>query len=108
MKIHTAVIRAGNASKERHAVLRRAITCSHDLTASARGWCPVHRLNTSRRIFAAVVCDIETNNRRSAPWRGTFRDNNLGDLAVLSEVLIRAQRGYELVVRGHSKLWRCA
>lgn len=96
MKVHTAVVSTANTSEERHAVFRRAIAPSHDLTASTRRRGAIDGCNGPRRVFASVVRDIQANHGRPPTRRRALDDHNLRDLPVLSEVLVRTQSWYEL------------
>jgi hypothetical protein len=99
MQVHTAVIAARRTTKKRHAIFGRSITCTHQFGASARRWSAVHDGDALGSVFAPVVGDVQANDRRTRARRCALCDDDLGDLAILAEVVVRAQCRDELTER---------
>lgn len=96
VKIHAAVICTRNATQESHAVLCSTIAGSHDLVTAARRGSTVDSGDRASCIFAPMISNVQSNHRCTAARWSTLDDDDLGDLAILPEVLIRAEGRYEL------------
>ena len=90
MKVHATVVRARLPTKERHTVLRRSVTCPHDVSPTSRRRSAIDGTNTSRGVLLSMVSDVESDDRVLAARGCTFDDHNLGYLPILAKVVVRA------------------
>ena len=91
VQVHAAKISTSHTAKERHAVLGRSITRSHNITATTRRSDSIHSCNSTRCILPPVVSDVESNHGSPTAGWSSLDQQDLCNLAILSKVLVRAQ-----------------
>ena len=85
VRVHTAVVRARLATKECRTVLRRSVTCPHEVSPPPGG-----RRHQPRSILLPMVSDVESDDQTLAVCGRAFDDHDLGYLSVLAKVVVGA------------------
>ena len=58
MKVHTAVVAAGDSTKEGHTILGCAITSPHHIPTASWGMGSIDSSDGPSRIFTSLICNI--------------------------------------------------
>jgi len=88
VKVHAAVVRARLATKECHTVLRRSVTCPHEVSPTPRRESAIDSTNTPRSILLPMISDVESDDRTLAACGRAFDDHDLGYLPVLAKIVV--------------------
>lgn len=96
VKAHATVVRTRLATKKCHAVLRRSVTCPHNVPPTPRRKSAIDSTNAPGGILLLVVSDVESDDWTLAVRGCTFDDHNLGYLPVLAKIVVGTQRRDQL------------